>query len=172
MKSTHIAMAVAGLLLAGCGGGSGSDPAPVNAAPTVTSIGDQTTKANGASQPITFSVTDEDVSSLEIALSSDNPSVIPDAGLEVSGNGEQRTLVVTPMIDTLGDAFVTVVVTDEAGLSAGSSFLIAVTPEQESMLDFTRMNFDKPADDDPALVNAILFGQDAESDDFADLLQQ
>ena len=172
MKATHIAVAAAALLLAACGGGSGSDPAPVNAAPAVSSIGDQTTAANGKSEPITFSISDEDVSSLRIALSSDNPGVIPDSGLEVSGNGKQRTLVVTPVIDTLGDAFVTVVATDDVGLTAGSSFLVVVTPEQKSMQEFTRTNFSKPADDEPALVNAIQFGQDAEIDDFSDLLSQ
>ena len=78
----------------------------------------------------------------------------------------------TPVIDTLGDAFITIIVTDQAGVSASTSFLLTIAPQQVSLQQFVRSEFAKAKDGEPAFINAIAFDQDAENDDFADLLAQ
>ena len=171
MKLRHQIVVLIGLLVAGCGG-SGSSTAVGNVAPTISAVPDQSTVANATSAAIGFTVTDEQVSSLSITASSDRQQVVPDSALELGGSGTDRTLTVTPVFDTLGDAFISIVVTDTQGLSASTSFLLTVDPLQESMQMFTRNTFAESADGDPEFINAIEFTQDADDDDFADLLAQ
>ncbi len=159
------------LLVAGCGG-SGSSPAPGNLAPTISAIADQNTTANEQSAAIAFTVTDEQASNLSISASSDRQQVVPDSELVLGGSGTMRSVTITPVIDTLGDAFITIIVTDQAGLSASTSFLLTVVPQQVSLQQFVRTTFADAEDGDPALINAIAFDQDADNDDFADLLAQ
>ena len=99
------------LLVAGCGG-SGSSPAPVSRAPTISAIADQSTSANVSSTAIAFSVTG--TSSLSYSVSSDNLPVVTDAGIDLVTNGASGSITVTPVIDTLGDAFITILATDQA----------------------------------------------------------
>ena len=157
------------LMVAGCGG-SGSAPAPISTAPTISAIADQSTSANAASFAIVFSVTS--ATSLSYSVSSDNQQVVPDAGLNLVTNSASGSITVTPVVDTLGDAFITIIVTDLAGLSASTSFLLTIVPEQASMQQFVRTEFAQAEDGEPALINAVAFDQDAENDDFADLLAQ
>ncbi len=157
------------LLVAGCGG-SGSAPAPVNTAPTISAIADQSTSANVSSSAIAFTVTSS--TSLSFSTSSDNQQVVPDSGLDLVSNGAGGSITVTPVIDTLGDAFITIIVTDEAGLKASTSFLLTIVPQQASMQQFVRTEFAQAENGEPAFVNAVAFDQDAENDDFADLLAQ
>jgi len=157
------------LLVAGCGG-SGSSPAPVNRTPTISAIADQSTSANVSSTAIAFSVTG--ASSLSYSVSSDNLQVVTDAGIDLVTNGASGSITVTPVIDTLGDAFITIIVTDQAGLSASTSFLLTIIPQQLSLQQFVRTEFAQVEDGKPALINAVAFDQDAENDDFADLLAQ
>ena len=158
-----------GLLVAGCGG-SGSSPAPVSTAPTISTIPDQSTSANVSSSAIAVTVTSD--TSLSFSTSSDNQQVVSDSGLDLVINGASGSITVTPVIDTLGDAFITIIVTDQAGLSASTSFLLTVIPQQISLQQFVRTEFAKADDGEPALINAVAFDQDAENDDFADLLAQ
>ena len=171
MKHKHQIVVLIGLLIAGCGGSDFSTP-PANLAPTISAIPDQSTVANQKSAAIAFTVTDEQTSNLSIIASSDRQQVIPDSAIELGGDGSDRTLTVTPVIDTLGKAFITIVVTDQQGLMASASFLLTIDPQRQSMQQFTRDTFAKSADDDPELVNAVEFTQDADDDDFADLLGQ
>ncbi len=157
------------LLVAGCGG-SGSSPAPFNTAPTISTIPDQSTSANAASSAIAFTVTS--ATGLSFSTSSDNQQVVPDSGLDLVSNGASGSITVTPVIDTLGDAFVTIIVSDQAGLKASTSFLLTIVPQQASLQQFVRTEFAQAQDGEPALINAIAFNQDAQNDDFADLLAQ
>jgi len=157
------------LLVGGCGG-SGSAPAPVSTAPTISAIADQSTSANVSSSAIAFTVTS--ASSLSFSVSSDDQQVVPDAGIDLTINGASGSITVTPVIDTLGDAFITILVTDQSGLSASTSFLLTIIGQQLSFQQFVRAEFAKPQDSEPALVNAVAFDQDADNDDFADLLAQ
>ena len=174
MKYKIQIVALIGLLVAGCGGGSDFSPAPapVNTAPTISAIADQNTTANEQSAAIAFTVTDEQTSNLSISVSSDNQQVVSDSGLVLGGNGTTRSLTITPVIDTLGDAFITIIVSDQAGLLASTSFLLTIIPQQKSIQQFVRTEFAQVEDGEPALINAVAFEQDADNDDFADLLAQ
>ena len=159
-------------LLAACGSGSSGDRQPANQAPTVSAIPATDTVANGSSLPILFTVGDENVDTLAISVSSDRPQLVPNDAIAVAGAGAQRTLTITPSVDMKGDAMITVIAQDTDGLSTSSSFLLTVTAEQKSMQQFARDSFSSSGDDEPALINAVEFTQDADDDDFADLLAQ
>lgn len=171
MKTGTFSIALAGLLLAGCGG-SGSDAPPVNSAPTISAIADQSITANTTSTAINFTVSDEQASALSFAISSDNQDVVVDGDIDIGGSNTSRSLTITPIVDVLGDAFITVIVSDTAGLSASSSFLLTVDPQQASLQQFVRDLFAVQASGEPVLINAIAFDQDAGNDDFADLINQ
>ena len=170
MKMQYASLIAISMFVAACDSGSDFTPPAANVAPTISAIADQSTVANQASQPITFSVSDEDLENLSYLLTSDNQAVVPDEGLALGGNGTNRSVTISPVLDTLGDAMINVRVTDTDGLMASSTFLLTITPEQQSLQQFTRSEFAETADDAPALVNAIEFAQDADNDDFADLL--
>lgn len=170
MKLKQLCMILAPMLVAACGDGSGIDQRAGNTAPTISAIGAQAIGANSVSPIIGFTVSDERPDDLVVTAMSDNPLVVPDAGLAIGGSGSNRSITMTPVLDSVGDAFITIVVTDPEGLSASVSFLLNVDPQQESMQLFTRDLFVEDADDDPELINAVEFDQDADNDDFADLL--
>ncbi|MDX1405369.1 MAG: hypothetical protein R3192_12560 [Woeseiaceae bacterium] len=173
MTFNKTVLALTGLVIAGCGGsGSGPAPAAVNQAPTISAIPDQATMANQQSSAIGFTVTDEQTSALSITASSENQDVVTDQAIELGGSGANRTVRITPVIDTLGDSFITIFATDSQGLTASSSFLLTIEPQMLSMQQFVRDAFAKDADGEPGSVNAIDFQQDADGDDFADLLAQ
>ncbi len=169
MKLRYMSLALVSALVAACGD-SGSDPVVGNAPPTISAIADQSIDANNASPAIGFTVSDEQPGGLTFTVTSDDQQVVTDTGLVLGGSGNSRTLTATPVIDTTGDAFVTIVVTDAEGLGASTSFLLTVVPEVKSVQQFTRDTFAEPANGEPELVNAVDFTQDADGDDFADLL--
>ena len=170
MNRFTLLLAAIGVMLAACESDGGGGPAPVNAAPTVSAIADTGITANRTSPAIGFTVDDERPDSLTIVATSDRQQLLPDAGLVINGSSSARSLAATPVIDELGDALITIVVTDTAGLSASTAFLLTVDPEQKSMQQFARDAFAADANDEPALINAVEFAQDADEDDFADLL--
>lgn len=169
MNRFILLMAATGVMLAACESDRGG-PAPVNVAPTISAVADLSITANRTSPAIGFTVNDERPDSLTIVATSDRQQLLPDTGLVIGGSGSTRSLAATPVIDELGDALITIVVTDTAGLSASTAFLLTVDPEQKSMQQFARDAFAADANDEPALINAVEFAQDAEEDDFADLL--
>ena len=164
-----IVVFLSSVLVAGCGG-SGSSRVFPNTAPTISVVADQNIEANVTSAAITFTVTDNDVGSLMFSASSDNQQIVPDGGLDLVSNGASGSITVTPMIDMTGEATVTIVVTDQAGLTANSSFVLTVDPQQVSVQQFVRSEFAQAEDGMPVPINAVEFVQDAEGDDFADLL--
>ncbi len=171
MKRIHTSLIALTVLLSACGDSS-NNRAPVNQAPTISAISDVSATANQPSAPIPFSVADEEIGSLSIAVTSDRPNLVPDSGLSISGSGANRMLTATPIDDVVGDARISLVLTDREGLSASTSFLLTVDAEQRSIQQFARDAFATAEDDEPVLVNAVEFLQDADDDDFADLLAQ
>ncbi|MEM7765730.1 MAG: hypothetical protein AAF290_16815 [Pseudomonadota bacterium] len=171
MTIKQVFLATAALLVAACGS-SGRDVQEPNQPPTISAIADVAVTANQTSPAIAFTVNDEQPDNLSVDVLSANPQVVPDDGLILGGSGTARQLTVAPEIDMVGDAFVTVTVTDAAGLTADSTFLLTVDPERKSIQQFTRTSFAVDADGEPELVNAVEFDQDADGDDFADLLTQ
>lgn len=159
-------------VLVGCGGGSDAPNVPVNQPPELSDITDQIIGANKADQPVGFSVSDEQPGTVTVTVTSEDQTLLPDAQQSVDGNGAQRNALLTPRVDELGNSMITITATDAAGLSSSVSFRIDVMPEEKSMSEFARTTFVDAADDDPALINAVVFMADADEDDFADLIAE
>lgn len=155
------------MAIAACSSSS-SSTTPSNGAPTISAISDQNITANGTSAPIAFSVTS--ASALSYSVSSDNEQVVPNDGLNLVSSASGGSISVSPIVDTLGDAFITIIATDQMGLSTSTSFLITITPQQLSLQQFVRGEFALVDDGMPVLINAVVFDEDADNDDFADLL--
>lgn len=173
MKTKTYYIALCGLVLAGCSG-SGDGPAPVNMAPSISAIADQTIEANVQSPSINFTIMDDQTpeTSLAVSVMSSDTDIVANDGLVVNGSDTARSLAITPVADTLGGSLITVVVTDAAGLSASTAFMLTVDPQQLSFQQFFRAAFADAPGAVPRLINAISFDQDATADDFADLLAQ
>jgi hypothetical protein len=100
----------------------------VNDAPTVTSIANQTTNEHTATGAIAFTVGDVETAaaSLTVSGSSSNTTLVPAAEILFGGSGASRTVTLTPVSNQLGDATITVTVSD-GSLSTSTSFLLTVT---------------------------------------------
>ena len=172
MKYALTVVALSGLAVAGCGGSGGGSTPAANTPPTLSAIADQTVTANTQPASVDFSVRDDATApgQLGVTAMSVNPGLVSNADLEIVGQGAARALVIRPAADEIGTADIAVMVTDEDGLSAASTFVLSVEPQRQLISEFTRSNFAADADGDPALINAVAFDEDAEDDDFADLL--
>jgi hypothetical protein len=126
----------AAALAAGCSGGGGggseesSPPPPVNAAPTISSLADQTIDEGTETAPMSFTVRDAETaaSALTVSVSSSNGSIVPDSAIELTGSGAARSLMIFPAAEQSGTATITVAVRDGDGAQASSKFELTVTP--------------------------------------------
>jgi Cadherin-like domain/Bacterial Ig domain len=103
-------------------------PGNTNAAPVISTIPNQTLTAGKASAPIPFTVSDDQTaaSSLTLAGTSYNQTLVPDANIVFGGSGSNRTVTVTPAANQSGTANITITVNDGSKLST-SSFTVTVT---------------------------------------------
>ena len=171
MKTHYAIVAVGGLLASGCGGSGGPAPAQ-NAAPMVSAIADRTATANEAIAPIEFSIGDDATPAADLTVTAMtlDEGVVIDGNVKIEGQSSDRILIVTPVADEIGNAVISVVVTDDAGLSDASSFMLTVDPQMKDLSEFTRGNFADSEEGDPVLINAVVFDEDTEDDEFDDLL--
>jgi hypothetical protein len=135
LTSTKIAIVLgAAVLAAGCsGGGGGSEPspampAPVNAAPTISTIADQSIDEGGATDVLAFTIGDAETSAdaLTVSVSSSNGSVVQADGFELTGTGSNRALTIFPAAEQSGSATITIAVRDAGGAVTNSKFELAV----------------------------------------------
>jgi len=150
--------------LAACSGsGGGMDPPPANAAPTLTSIDDQSTDQD---IPLTlqFSVADREspASSLTVSASAGDAALFPADGLVLSGDGGLRTLTLTPLEAASGTATISVNVVDPQGASAMRHFQVAVNVRNASMRSMALDTFAKGEADEPTTLNGWTVQQDAD----------
>lgn len=141
-SSCTFAIAAFALALAGCGGGSGSsgsevaDPqaAAANTPPTISSVQSQSVAQDASSDVISFTVSDVESNAAAVAVTaeSSNPELISVDGIQLSGNGASRALLLTPNDGAAGSSTVTLTATDAEGLSARQSFDVTVTAEERS----------------------------------------
>src|SRR5258706_8834768 len=99
----------------------------VNAAPTITGIGNQATSSGTAVGPISFTVGDVETpaASLTVSGGSSNQTLMPDANIVLGGTGANRTVTLTPAAGQAGTAAITVTVSD-GSLASSGSFLLTV----------------------------------------------
>ncbi|MFM6402991.1 MAG: hypothetical protein ACKPFF_40480, partial [Planktothrix sp.] len=111
---------------------------PVNDLPTITDIANQTTAQNTATAAIPFTIGDVEtpVADLQVAVTSDNSTLVPNTNIVLGGAGSDRTLTVTPADNQSGTANITVTVTDADGGIATDAFALTVgTPNQPPTAD-------------------------------------
>ena len=89
---------------------------PVNDAPMLSPIANQTTEMEITSPSISLTIGDVDndaeSESLTLRAHSSNPTLIPNANIHFGGHGEQRNLTVTPAANQYGPATITVTLSD------------------------------------------------------------
>lgn len=102
---------------------------PVNDAPTVSSLPDQTTGEGTPIGPLSFTVADPETPAGDLiaTASSSDQSLVPDAGLQLGGSGTQRALSITPATNRAGSATITLAVGDGTNTTR-VTFLLTVTP--------------------------------------------
>ncbi|CAN2040736.1 exported hypothetical protein [Candidatus Magnetomoraceae bacterium gMMP-15] len=102
---------------------------PVNDPPTISDISDQEIGESITSDPISFTVVDVDLEtadSLEVSASSSYTNLIPNENIVFGGSDANRTVTITPADNYTGTATITVIVTDEEGLTDDTSFEVTV----------------------------------------------
>jgi gliding motility-associated-like protein len=101
----------------------------INSAPTISEIDNQVLCTNSETQPISFTVSDEDTSPEELTITgfSANPSVVPHNGINIEGTGSNRTVTITPVPYESGHAIIYLMVED--GLSQTiEEFAVTIAP--------------------------------------------
>lgn len=101
-----------------------------NDPPTITSIGNQVIQENSSTGPLPFFIGDTDtpVTNLSLAVVSSNPLLVPTADIELTGPGTNCSVDITPAANQSGTANITIVVSDNTGLSAATTFQLTVQP--------------------------------------------
>jgi gliding motility-associated-like protein len=99
----------------------------VNNPPTITSIDDQIIDEDNSTSGLSFTIGDVEtaVGALIVARSSDNPTLIPDANILLSGTGPVRTVTVTPASNLSGTADITITV-DDTQAQSQTTFTVTV----------------------------------------------
>lgn len=96
----------------------------------LTSLSDLTVKENftGTNLAIRIWSTNGAASSLSLAVSSTNATLVPDSSLKLSGSSSNRTLRVIPATNQFGSSQIQLVLSDTQGGSASNSFVLTVLP--------------------------------------------
>jgi len=97
-----------------------------DAAPTISTIANQTINENAATAAIPFTIGPAaKVSALTLSAASSNTTLLPDANIALGGSGASRTVKLTPVAGSYGSATVTINVTDGV-LTTSTSFTLTV----------------------------------------------
>jgi len=103
---------------------------PVNDAPTITNISEQTILEDSATGTLTFRVSDvdNDATTLNVTKVSSDTDIVPTANIVLSGAGSEQMVKVTPAADQNGTVSITLRVTDPDGLYNESILVLNITP--------------------------------------------
>jgi uncharacterized protein len=87
---------------------------PVNDAPTIEPIANQTVDENGVLGPLAIAIADIDdaVAALTLSATSSNQALVANAGIAFGGSGASRTMTITPLADQSGQTVIMVTVSD------------------------------------------------------------
>jgi hypothetical protein len=110
---------------------------PINDAPLISDLQDRTILLNGSTGTMPLIVQDKetDPALLAVTVHSSDTLLLPQSGLLLGGTGSNRTLTITPALNQIGQATVTVTVGD-GELSSSDVFNVTVqgTPTQNYFL--------------------------------------
>ena len=102
--------------------------AAVDDSPTIAPIADQTIAEDGsAALDVRLDDGDTSIDSLLLEATAEDPTLLAADGLQISGDGNERTLTITPAANRFGTTSITLRVSDGAS-SAETVFLLTVTP--------------------------------------------
>ncbi|GJM30113.1 MAG: hypothetical protein DHS20C17_27480 [Cyclobacteriaceae bacterium] len=109
-----------------------------NAAPTISSIPDQTIDQGETTAALNFTVADEesDAGSLSVVGSCSNTSLVSNRNIRFGGSGSRRTVTVTPNAGESGSAVITVSVSDGEN-SSTETFMLSVVEDEETEITFS-----------------------------------
>lgn len=107
----------------------------INDGPTLALLPDQST-IEDTPHTIDCLVADSDtpLSELTLSATSSNPALLPDDSITVTGDGAERTLLLTPATNQFGATTLTVVVRDSQGASATQTCVVVVSPVNDPPL--------------------------------------
>ena len=130
---------------------------PINDAPVISSVADQSTPTNIA-KVVNLTVSDAETASgsLTITPSSTNQNLVPNANIAVANNNGAVTLTITPVAGANGTTVITVTVADADGGSAKRSFTLSVIPATDlvfSNTDGITVNDISTATPYPSVIN-------------------
>jgi alpha-tubulin suppressor-like RCC1 family protein len=104
----------------------------INDPPTLSNIEDMEIKENESTPPIEFTIYDPDLaaSNLDLTVTSNNKLLVPNDRfhLDLSGDGENRTLIITPLENTTGETTIRLQLTDGI-IPVWESFVLRVSPQ-------------------------------------------
>ncbi|KPA13328.1 hemagglutinin/hemolysin-like protein [Candidatus Magnetomorum sp. HK-1] len=103
---------------------------PVNDIPKISGINPAyNTAEDTALGPIPFTITDAETEpeNLIVSAESSSPTLIISSDIVLSGTGQSRAFMITPVHNMFGESIITISVTDGT-LTATSSFTLSVTP--------------------------------------------
>lgn len=113
------------------------DEEPENIPPTITDISDTAFFQDLPAPPIPFTMEDAETPAQELTVTatSDNPTLIPPDGMILAGEGENRTVAITPAPGESGEAFVTLAVSDGEDTTT-DEFLVTVGAQTDLAVRF------------------------------------
>jgi VCBS repeat-containing protein len=101
---------------------------PINDAPTITPISDQTTAENTPTSAIPFNIGDAETpaANLTISASSSVTTLVSNGNIDLGGSGSDRTITLTPTAGQSGTTEITITVSDGA-TATSTSFTLTVS---------------------------------------------
>jgi len=101
---------------------------PVNDAPVISYIPNQTTMEDTPTSPIEFFISDADstLKDLRLYIQSNNEELVPDDNIVVRGLSGKRELIITPAINLYGIAVITLQLFDNTNMSSQVQFTLEV----------------------------------------------
>lgn len=106
---------------------------PINDKPTMTQIEDVTVNEDTPSAPLPFQISDVETlpARLKLSIASTNLALLPVSRISFGGTGNNRTVIINPVLHQSGTAQVTVTVSD-GGLTDTSTFNVTVNPVNDA----------------------------------------
>jgi hypothetical protein len=163
LRAALLAAATLGVAACGGSGGRPANLAPMNSAPAVAQIADQSADQDH-SIDIGFGVDDREsgAASLTLSVMADGSSLFPEDGVVLSGSGTARRLVLTPLEAATGVATITLRVADPEGMATTRTFKATVNESPNSIRAMALETFAKSETDEPTVINGWTIRQDAD----------
>jgi hypothetical protein len=134
--------------------------------PTITDIADQVTLEDTATTSAAFTIGDVETlpDDLIVTTSSSNASVVAQNGIQITGSGANRSIVVTPVANASGNSTITVTVKDAAGLSVSDTFVVTVTSVNDAPVVLDELRSANAHSTTTVTLNGNLLSNDTDVD--------